>query len=257
MPPVRKRCGTLKGHPRPSADVCAKTVTTAAGTCAEESASTSVFGTEDLVLLVASKVRDEQSLRSLRALTRMQEPRMQEPPIFSGHMDSRLAFWSRTLSPGASIVVKCIPGKGLGVCAAKPIARKTLVACWQLRVFHQEGHENSNYAVALGKRPFVADLDESLIPHEPHSGTPRIGMLLNEPGLGENRNCCNFFDSGDHTQYIAGDVLTMELYTTRAVPEGEELTWDYGPGFKRNYPSRYTKQRTSPRNQSNGWSISA
>ena len=70
MPPVRKRCGTLKGHPRPSADVCAKTVTTAAGTCAEESASTSVFGTEDLVLLIASKVRDEQSLRSLRALTR-------------------------------------------------------------------------------------------------------------------------------------------------------------------------------------------
>jgi hypothetical protein len=81
-------------------------------------------------------------------------------------------------------------------------------------------------------------------------------MLLNEPGLGETHNCCNFFDSGDHTHYVAGDVITMELYTTRAVVEGEELTMDYGPGFKRDYPSRYTKQRTSPRNQSNCLSTS-
>ena len=182
--------------------------------------------------------------------------KMQEPPIFSGDLDSRLGFWSRTLLPDASVHVKCIPDKGLGVFATKPIGRKALVACWQLRVFHQEGHENSNYAVALGKRPFVADLDASLIPHEPHNGAPRIGMLLNEPGIGEKRNCCNFFASGGHTHYVAGDVMTMELYTTRAVAEGEELTWDYGPGFKRDYPSRYTKQRTSLRNESDRFSIS-
>ena len=166
---------------------------------------------------------------------------------FSGDVDNRLSYWQNLADGDDRVRVGLVTDKELGVYAKTDIPRNTVVACWKMRVYEQQGRENSNYAVALGNRPYVADVDESVCLKAPRGEPAGVGFLLNEPAIGKKPNCRNFFASGDHTTYVAGDVVTMELHTTRAVAKGDELTWDYGPDFLRDYPSRYTKQRTSPR----------
>ena len=80
------------------------------------------------------------------------------------------------------------------------------------------------------------DLYDHSFPPPGEDGIPYVGPFANEPTYREQvENCqlaCSQYESKKK-------IICYCLETIKDVSAGMELVWDYGPGYRREYPSKY------------------
>lgn len=140
---------------------------------------------------------------------------------------------------GMSVEVARVDGKGLGVVARVGMGEGVLTSYYLTKAYKTKHHfSSSEYRMSSGIRGYVLDLFDHSFPEPGEDGIPYIAPLVNEPTYGEQEQNCGMLpmplDDED------GTLRRHGLVTTRKVAAGEELVWDYGPGYgKRSYPSKY------------------
>lgn len=126
------------------------------------------------------------------------------------------------------VALRRIPGKGLGLLARRDMPAHTRVGVYG-GDFLSKKQKASKYAVHLD--------DKTLDPGRTARDVMRrrvVAAFINEPGPGvaPNAQWVRNFGRG-----------TMELWTTRRVRRGEELTSCYGADYARKYQTSCTKRR--------------
>jgi hypothetical protein len=146
---------------------------------------------------------------------------------------------------GAKVALRALPGKGLGLVARRALRAHTRVGVYGGRVYPGAAHRRlvasgavtGKYAIDFFAQGRGGKVEDDLI-MEPGAGDAMdrrhanvLAAYVNEPGAGQVPNVVWV------RNYGAG---TMELWTTRAVRRGEELTACYGTGYARDYATPCT-----------------
>ena len=129
-------------------------------------------------------------------------------------------------------------GKGLGLVARVDVEAGELVAYYLSKLYKTKSHVGgSTYCLASGVQGHILDrFDRSFPP--PEDGVPYVAPLVNEPTFPGGVENCKLRPAPLPDE--DGTIFRHGLYTMRDVKRGEELTWDYGPGYgERSYPSKY------------------
>ena len=122
-----------------------------------------------------------------------------------------------------------VPFKGLGVVARRPIPAGTLVARYEFKVVRKAHASPGDYRVGVDANR-VGKIDARTF-SPPTGAIANVGALLNEPNEGEAPNCRRL--ASRYWGAPSSRRGAFHLQTTRDVPAGEELTWDYGPSYGR------------------------
>ena len=129
------------------------------------------------------------------------------------------------------VYVVNIPGKGLGVVAKRDLPEHTIVARYEFRVVQRARAPAGQFRVDVDRKHIGKPYLSTFKP--PIGGVANVGALLNEPtaSMGQTANCTRSASQywGRHPHKIGAFVLR----TTQPVMTGEELTWNYGPGYGR------------------------
>jgi len=133
--------------------------------------------------------------------------------IMSGEVDSRLILsWIN-------------PSIGYGVFARKNIEAQQFIGCYtgQIRRYHFFKKNTNNYCFDYSAGSFKTSF---LIDAEKQGGWVRFINHADEPNL-------------ETIPVITGGILHMILCTTTPIPQGAQLTYDYGEDYwaKKNDPS--------------------
>lgn len=145
------------------------------------------------------------------------------------------------------VALKHIPGKGLGLVARKALPAHTRVGVYGGKVFSAAEHQRltdsgvttGKYAVDFFRRTkdgkvrddYIMDPGVKNVMHPTHANV--LAAFINEPAVGQVPNVVwvrNYKDG------------TMELWTTHAVPAGQELTACYGTDYERGYRTPCTSK---------------
>lgn len=129
-------------------------------------------------------------------------------------------------------------GKGLGLVAREDVEAGELVAYYLSKLYTTKKHMRaSTYCLASTAKGHLLDLFDRSFP-QPEDGVPYVAPLVNEPTFPGGVENCKLTPAPLPDE--DGTIFRHGLYTTRSVARGEELTWDYGPGYgERSYPSKY------------------
>lgn len=138
---------------------------------------------------------------------------------------------------GMDVEVVQVPGKGLGLMARTDLDEGVCVA-YYLSKLYTNHFGASTYCVASGHRSHVLDVFDRSFPPPGTDGIPYVAPLVNEPDFPGGEENCTL--KPEPLPDEDGSIRRHALYTTRRVRVGEELVWDYGPGYgPRPYPSKY------------------
>ena len=135
--------------------------------------------------------------------------------------------------------------KGSALYAKKKIKKGEVVAYYMFKLFDREGYESPTdfeYAMKVYDkndkiiRKYKGDIDETCMP-KPKRSIPYWGIFANEPSPGEisnveldSKNAAN-----NKTKMKAGKHLTYKLMATRDIKRGDEILWNYGDSYPREY----------------------
>lgn len=146
-----------------------------------------------------------------------------------------------------SIELKETKEKGFAIFATKNIEKGDVIAYYKCMVYSDKDHESPTGSVytfyAYRKngqeyKKLICDIYEDSFP-EPINNIPFWAPFVNEPSLNQKEN--SDIDLDLKTNYKdrnftkSGDTLTYKLVATRRIRPGEEITWFYGPDYKRDY----------------------
>jgi len=147
----------------------------------------------------------------------------------------------------SKVVLRHIPGKGLGLVARRDLPANTRIGVYGGKVFTARAHERlaksgattGKYAVDFFRRDARGRVRDGYI-MEPGLGDgmhPRhanvLAAFINEPAEGQTPNVVWVRNLSDHV---------MELWTVAAVPKGAELTACYGDMYPRQYSTPCTRR---------------
>lgn len=142
---------------------------------------------------------------------------------------------------GMDVVVVPVPGKGLGLVAQEDMETDVKFAYYLAKLYKINAHHEAHtYCIESGVQGHVLDLFKGSFPAPGPDRIPYVAALVNEatePPF--ERNCKLEHDDDDCGDAEDGSTRRFCLRTTRPVAQGEELVWDYGPGYERSYPSKY------------------
>ena len=151
------------------------------------------------------------------------------------HVPSLVVLQRWNASPTLPICVHGVKGKGVGVVARRGLPVGTVVAKYNYRIVKRSTCPPGDYRVEVaGVRGVVGKIDAHTFGPPNSDGVAQVGALLNEPSKGETPNCVRNAGSND-SQPRAHRRGYFELVTSRAVLAGDELTWDYGRKYRREY----------------------
>ena len=143
------------------------------------------------------------------------------------------------------VALKRIPNKGLGLVARRAMPANTRIGVYAGKVFTAAAHQRladlgvttGKYSVDFFRRGpkgavrdgYVMDPGVGDSMHPTHSNV--LAAFINEPAA----------DQVPNTLWVRNyDRDTMELWTSRPVRRGEELTACYGPDYNRKYKTPCT-----------------
>jgi len=133
------------------------------------------------------------------------------------------------------VCVRVVDGKGVGVVARRNLPAGTVVAAYSYRIVKRSTCPPGDYRVEVaGVRGVVGKIDAHTFRPPSSDGVAQVGALLNEPSKTEIANCVRNAGWND-PQLRAHRRGHFELVTSRAVLAGDELTWDYGRKYRREY----------------------
>jgi len=138
---------------------------------------------------------------------------------------------------GMDAVVTEVPGKGLGLVAQSDLAQNVPVAYYLVKLYKSARVMPSTYLLNSEWPEHTGDLFPGSFQSPDADLVPYVAPLANEPSLGEEPNCVIRQEESANRM-----LRKFSLVTSRPVPKGEELCWDYGAEFGyRSYPSKYNK----------------
>lgn len=160
----------------------------------------------------------------------------------------------------SKVKLKLMPGKGLGLVARVALPANTRVGIYGGKVYTAKDHGHlvkrgattGKYSVDFFTSPGAngSKGQEDLI-MEPGVGDGMqrrhanvLAAFINEPGMGQIPNVVwvrNY------------ETNTIELWTTKAVAKGEELTACYGDGYARDYSTPCTAKPGAMHYIKKGW----
>jgi hypothetical protein len=134
------------------------------------------------------------------------------------------------------VKVSAVKGKGLGLVAQQDINEGVHVAYYLTKLYKTARLQPSLYLLGSGVRGYTGGLFAGSFPPPGADGVPFVAPFANEPtGLHGEPNC-EIADVPYANRWQRKSVLV----TTKPIPEGAEITWDYGMGYgRRSYPSKY------------------
>jgi len=138
------------------------------------------------------------------------------------------------------VQVAQVPGKGLGLIARVDIDEGVLVAYYLSKLFKRR-FTSSTYWLSSGATDTILDVFDHSFPPPDADGVPYVAPLVNEPtGVDGGVNCVL---TPVPLPDEEGTIRRHGLFTTHKVRKGEELVWDYGPGYgERSYPNKHNKK---------------
>jgi hypothetical protein len=135
--------------------------------------------------------------------------------------------------------------KGSALYAKKRIKKGEVVAYYMFKLFDRKGYESPtdfDYAMKVYDkkdniiRKYKGDIDETCMP-APKRNIPYWGIFANEPSPGEESNV--ELDSNNaannRTKMRVGKHFTYKLVATREIKRGQEIMWNYGDSYPREY----------------------
>jgi hypothetical protein len=136
---------------------------------------------------------------------------------------------------GMHVFVAPVPKKGLGLIAQHDIPAGTRYAYYFVRLYKKVACLSSPYLIGTGVPGYVGNLCAKSFQRPGEDNIPYVAPMANEPNLDVEPNS-GIVDVAHPSRWHRKTVLV----TNRLVLKGEELTWDYGPGYgQRPYPSKY------------------
>lgn len=167
--------------------------------------------------------------------------RVRAPKVLS----SRRLTDAEMADVSSKVRLASVPGKGLGLVARKALKKGTRIGVYGGEVFGAAEHRRlvsrgmttGKYAVlhysptsrGSGLRGGYV-MDPAVNGHDTHANV--LAAFINEPAEGEDANTVWAFRKGG----------SQELWTTRDVAPGEELTACYGTSYKRAYKTSCTRR---------------
>jgi SET domain len=135
--------------------------------------------------------------------------------------------------------------KGSAIYAKKKIKKGEVVSYYMFKLFDRKGYvspTNFDYAMKIYDkkdkidRTYKGDIDETCMP-KPKRNIPYWGVFSNEPSPGEisNVELDSNNASNNKTKMKAGKYLTYKLIATREIKRGDEIIWNYGDSYPREY----------------------
>ena len=144
-----------------------------------------------------------------------------------------LQRWNASLM--LPIYVYPVEGKGVGVMARRNLPVGTVVAAYGYRIVKSSTCLPGDYRVEIaGMHGVVGKIDSHTFGPPSLEGVAQVGALLNEPSKGKAPNCVRTAGLND-PRPRAHRRGHFELVTSCAVLAGDELTWDYGRKYRRDY----------------------
>ena len=136
---------------------------------------------------------------------------------------------------GCLVDVRVLKDKGLSLVARVDIEKGTLFAYYLGKLLADQTWA-SRFCVSSSSGE-VMDLFGGSFP-APDDGIPYVGPFANEPTGADGVPNCDIYPSPLPSH--EGRLRRFALVTLRKVKAGEELCWDYGPGYgPRDYLSKY------------------
>jgi len=146
----------------------------------------------------------------------------------------------------SKVALRHIAGKGLGLVARRDLPPHTRVGVYGGKVYSAAAHRaltsaggtTGKYSVDFYRRTrdgkvrsgYIMDPGTGNTMHPRHANV--LAAFINEPGVGQTPNV---------TWVRNDDAGTMELWTTKAVKAGQELTACYGEDYPRGYKTPCTR----------------
>ena len=176
--------------------------------------------------------------RTLARANGMRRPSRQPIRLLGSHDENvpSLAVLQRwNAASELPVCVRVVDGKGVGVVARRNLPAGTVVAAYSYRIVKRSTCPPGDYRVEVaGVRGVVGKIDAHTFRPPSSDGVAQVGALLNEPSKTEIANCVRNAGWND-PQLRAHRRGHFELVTSRAVLAGDELTWDYGRKYRREY----------------------
>jgi len=143
---------------------------------------------------------------------------------------------------GMLAMVTLVPRKGRALVATGPVAAGTTVAYYKVKMFRRSRFGPSTYKIRCKIPGHVFDVGTKSFDAPDDDGIPNIAQFANEPTFNEETENCTLVMDTTPTKTIRtnGGYARHALVTTKALSGGTELVWDYGPGYTRDYASKYT-----------------
>ena len=140
--------------------------------------------------------------------------------------------------------------KGISMYATKDIRKNAIVAYYKFLVKKydedKDGVKNNMYTIIVYTKKdresskFIGDVYEGSL-REPRFNIPFWGYFSNEPATKQKNNA--FLDINlkenykNRTRVKEGDTMIYKIRALKNIKKGEEITWCYGDGYVRDYPT--------------------
>lgn len=146
-----------------------------------------------------------------------------------------------------SVTLKKTKRKGNGVFATNYIKKGETICYYRLKIFNSKIYDSPFdmiYTISIYRKDntitnnMIGDIFEGSFP-EPLNDIPFWAPFCNEPSNGERINCELYIN----LKYIyknkkrlkVGDIIDYELVATKFITEDEEIMWNYGRSYPRDY----------------------
>lgn len=169
------------------------------------------------------------------------------PKAFQDLLNMDRVLKSLDKNDNLKVTLKRTTIKGIGLYAIKPIKKDETIAYYKFTVFlHDKYKSPTHYVYTVDvytkkgneHHKYIGDIDYKSIPN-PLNDIPFWGMFTNEPSKGQTINAemdMNIdFNYKNRNIVKPGSTMVYEIVATRNIKPTEEIVWDYGPDYLRDY----------------------